>query len=223
MHPWAVAADLDSTSNLVEYLGGFRPSCFRAPYGNRNEVVDAVAGSLGMVHVGWTADPQEWRDPWVPVALAYLANERHDGSVVLLHDRKWLALHIVAEVLPAFIADGWRFEALPACRPAAEREARIATRGPGDVPVGLVERVWRSGGVVHISGWAFDADAPDGGLELVVAGGPVPTVLGATTTDHDFHIMVGDHDPGGPICLWARNAGRSRHDASLGCHLPELP
>jgi len=223
MHPWAVAADLDSTSSLVEYLGGFRPSCFRAPYGNRNEVVDAVAGSLGMVHVGWTADPQEWRDPWVPVALAYLANERHDGSVVLLHDRKWLALHIVAEVLPAFIADGWRFEALPACRPAAEREARIATRGPGDVPVGLVERVWRSGGVVHISGWAFDADAPDGGLELVVAGGPVPTVLGATTTDHDFHIMVGDHDPGGPICLWARNAGRSRHDASLGCHLPELP
>ena len=223
MHPWAVAADLDSTSSLVEYLGGFRPSCFRAPYGNRNEVVDAVAGSLGMVHVGWTADPQEWRDPWVPVVLAYLANERHDGSVVLLHDRKWLALHIVAEVLPAFIADGWRFAALPACRPAAEREARIATRGPGDVPVGLVERVWRSGGVVHISGWAFDADAPDGGLELVVAGGPVPTVLGATTTDHDFHIMVGDHDPGGPICLWARNAGRSRHDASLGCHLPELP
>jgi len=77
--------------------------------------------------------------------------------------------------------------------------------------------------VVHISGWAFDADAPDGGLELVVAGSPVPTVLGATTTDHDFHLMVGDHDPGGPICLWARNAGRARHDASLGCHLPELP
>jgi len=98
----------------------------------------------------------------------------------------------------------------------------MATRGPGDVPVGLVERIWSSAGAVHLSGWAFDADLAAGGLEVLVAAGTGPMVLGVTSADHDFHLVVGGGDPGGPICLWARNAGRERHDTSLGCHLPEL-
>ena len=222
MHPWAVAADLETASTLIESLAGFRPTCFRAPYGEHDEVVDLVASSLGMVHVGWTADPQEWRDPWVPVVLEYLTGERHDGSVILLHDRKWLTLHIVAEVLESFNAEGWRFEALSACRSDSERRNRMATRGPGDVPVGLVERIWSSAGAVHLSGWAFDADLAAGGLEVLVAAAEGPMVLGVTSADHDFHLVVGGGDPDGPICLWARNAGRERHDTSLGCHLPEL-
>jgi len=222
MHPWAVAADLETASTLIKSLAGFRPACFRAPYGDHDEVVDLVASSLGMVHVGWTADPQEWRDPWVPVVLAYLTGERHDGSVILLHDRKWLTLHIVAEVLESFTAGGWRFEALPACRSDSERRDRMATRWPGDVPVGLVERVWSSDGAVHLSGWAFDADLAAGGLEVLVAAATGPMVLGVTSEDHDFHLVVGGGGPDGPICLWARNAGRERHNTSLGCHLPEL-
>ena len=222
MHPWAVAADLDTASALIQSLAGFRPACFRAPYGDHDDLVDLVASSLGMVHVGWTADPQEWRDPWVPVVLAYLTGERHDGSVILLHDRKWLTLHIVTEVLEAFSAAGWRFEAVAACRSDGQRRDRMTTRGPGDVPVGLVERVWSSDGAVHLSGWAFDADLAVGGLEILVATAAGPTVLGATSGDHDFRVIVGDAGPGGPVCLWARNAGRERHDTSLGCHLPEL-
>ena len=154
--------------------------------------------------------------------LAYLTGERHDGSVILLHDRKWLTLHIVTEVLEAFSAAGWRFEAVAACRSDGQRRDRMATRGPGDVPVGLVERVWSSDGAVHLSGWAFDADLAVGGLEILVATAAGPTVLGATSGDHDFRVIVGDAGPGGPVCLWARNAGRERHDTSLGCHLPEL-
>ena len=222
MHPWAVAADLDTASTLIESLAGFRPSCFRAPYGDHDGLVDAVAASLGMVHAGWTADPQEWRDPWVPVVMAYLIGERHDGSVILLHDRKWLALHIAAEVMESFTADGWRFAALPACRSDSERRDRIATRGPGDVPVGLVERVWSSGGALHLTGWAFDADMAGGGLEILAATATGPVVAGVTSSGHDFNVVVDPEDAVGPICIWARNAGRERYDTSLGCHLPEL-
>ena len=109
-HPFDVAADLEEASLLLQDLAGFRPSCWRAPYGERNEMVLAVAGSLGMEHVEWTADPQEWQNPWVPVVLAYLIGKRHDGSTILLHDRKWLSLHIVEAVVPAYSDDGWRFE-----------------------------------------------------------------------------------------------------------------
>jgi hypothetical protein len=43
-----------------------------------------------------------------------------------------------------------------------------------------------------------------------------------TSSGHDFNVVVDPEDAVGPICIWARNAGRERYDTSLGCHLPEL-
>ncbi len=219
-HPWRVAADLDEASELLATVAGFRPSCYRAPYGDRNATVDEVAGSLGMVHVAWTADPQEWRNPWVPVVVEYLAEERHDGSIVLLHDRKWLSLHIVDEVVPRFLADGWRFDVVPDCRPAGEREARMATRSVGDVPVGRVEAVVEVPDGVAVVGWAYDADLPDGGLVVRAAPDGDRVVDVATTgSDHGFSVVL-DAPVTAPLCVWAVDAGSGRHDSNLGCHRP---
>tara|TARA_B100001123_G_scaffold276400_1_gene307460 strand:+ start:356 stop:1360 length:1005 start_codon:yes stop_codon:yes gene_type:complete len=218
-HPFSVAADLEEASLLLQDLAGFRPSCWRAPYGERNEMVLAVAGSLGMEHVGWTADPQEWQNPWVPVVLAYLTEKRHDGSTILLHDRKWLSLHIVDAVVSAFRDDGWGFEVVDACRTGNEREARMATRTEGDVPVGRVEGLTKDGEDLLLTGWAYDADAPEGGLEVVVnTDGLTPHIVGATGIGHDFAVVLPSPTNTVPICVWVANAGRSRHDTSLGCH-----
>ena len=228
-HPWSVAADLEGASLLLADRTGFRPSCWRAPYGDRNDVVRSVASSLGMTHVGWTADPQEWRDPWVPVVVDYLTRKRRDGSVVLLHDRKWLSLHIVDDLLPAFHDDGWRFDALPACRAPGEREARMATRGTDETPVGRVDRVATVGGGLEITGWAYDADAPGGGLDIRVSVGDPDSEITARTESqvasqtgvgHDFVVRL-DVVPDHPTCVWAVDAGR-RQDAALGCHRPEI-
>jgi len=45
---------------------------------------------------------------------------------------------------------------------------------------------------------------------------------GLTSADHAFQVIVEGADTDAPICLWARNAGRERHDTSLGCHLPQV-
>ncbi|SVC80893.1 uncharacterized protein METZ01_LOCUS333747, partial [marine metagenome] len=73
-----------------------------------------------------------------------------------------------------------------------------------------------------VSGWAYDADAPEGGLSIRVSvgeGGPALAAL--TGVDHrfDFHLDV---VPAGPICLWAVDSGR-RQNANLGCHRAEIP
>jgi peptidoglycan/xylan/chitin deacetylase (PgdA/CDA1 family) len=221
-HPWSVAADLEEASLLLADRTGYRPSCWRAPYGDRDAMVHEVATALGMTHVGWTADPQDWRDPWVPVVVDYLTRERHDGSVVLLHDRKWLSLHIVDDLLPAFHDDGWRFDALPTCRAPGEREARMATREVDSNPVGRVDRVAAVGGALEVSGWAYDADAPVGGLSIrVTVGERGPETLVRTGADHGFTFRL-EEVPDVPVCLWATDAGR-RQDASLGCHRWEIP
>jgi predicted permease len=49
MHPWAVAADLDTASVLIQSLTGFRPACFRAPYGDHDDMVDLVASFISFV------------------------------------------------------------------------------------------------------------------------------------------------------------------------------
>jgi len=220
-HPFDVAADLAEASVILADRTGFRPSCWRAPYGDRNGMVRAVAGSLSMSHVGWTADPREWTHPWVPVVVQDLTRERHDGLVILLHDRKWHSLHIVDDLLPAFHGDGWRFEAVPDCRVPGQRGARMATRGIDDPPVGRVDRVVAADGGILVSGWAYDADAPAGGLLIratTVHGGP--DVVAETGVDHGFGFRL-EADPEGPVCVWAIDAGR-RQDSSLGCHREEI-
>lgn len=216
-HPWSVAADLEGASVLIADRTGYRPTCWRAPYGDRNLMVDTVAASLDLAHVGWTADPQEWRHPWVPVVVDYLTRERHDGSIVLLHDRKWHALHIVDDLLPAFHDDGWHFEVLPSCRVPGQREARMATRMDDDPPVGRVGQVVATDGGLLLSGWAYDADAAEGGLVIrAMVGGVGPVVVAETGLDHGFEFRL-EVVPEGPICLWVVDAGR-RQDSSLGCH-----
>jgi len=219
-HPWRVAADLDAASELMDTLAGFRPGCYRAPYGDRNAMVDEVAGSLDMVHVGWTADPQEWRNPWVPLVVDYLTRDRHDGSIVLLHDRKWMALHIVDEVVPSFLDDGWWFDVVPTCRLPGEREARMATRSAGDVPVGRVEAMVRNSEGLTVVGWAYDADAPEGGLVVraAVDGDRVDDLV-VTGSDHGFSAIL-PPDAAVPVCFWVADAGSLRHDSALGCHRP---
>ena len=46
MHPWAVAADLETASTLIESLAGFRPVCFRAPYGDHDDLVDSMTQAV---------------------------------------------------------------------------------------------------------------------------------------------------------------------------------
>lgn len=220
-HPWKVAADLEEASALLADLSGFRPSCYRAPYGDRNPVVDAVGNALGMVHIPWTADPQEWRNPLVPAVLDYLTSERHDGAIVLLHDRKWLSLHIVTELIPGFLSDGWRFEVVPPCQPEGHREARMATRTEGATPVGAVDSMSISEQGLTVEGWAFDADAPAGGLVIRASlDGSTATRVGATGGAHRFSILLPGVQTIRPVCFWVADVGR-RHDSNLGCHLPE--
>lgn len=222
--PWDAAAELDRASHGLADLVGHRPSCFRAPYGAAGDVVEAVGARLGMSLVGWTADPQEWRDPPIGEVISYLRHKRTDGMVVLLHDRKWLTLQITRTLLDEFTREGWRFEALPACRPTGSQVGRVATRTPGDLPVGQVQRVWRIGDEVVLDGWAFDADMPDGGLTIVLnADGRAPVRAGTTDADHRFVAVVEAPMVDQPVCVWVSNAGRRRHDPSLGCHTVIAP
>ena len=100
----------------------------------------------------------------------------------------------------------------------------MATRTPGDVPVGRIEAIVEvsdelSRGVAVV-GWAYDADRPDGGLVVRAAlDGDRVVDVATTGPDHGFAVTI-EGAVTLPLCLWAVNAGTVRHDSSLGCHRP---
>ena len=185
---------LNTPSELIENMTGFRPNCFRAPFGDRNYKVLNAAEELGMKHVDWSIDPQEWREPKIEEAMEHISERYEDGAILLLHDRTFLSLPILKEVLERFPSKG-------------------------DIPIGNVKNVSKIDETLRVSGWAYDPDAPNGGLKIKHSGktGEVKS-LGQTNLNHEFSFDISDFDVDTPVCLWIENEGLARHNTFLGCH-----
>ena len=210
---------LNTPSELIENMTGFRPNCFRAPFGDRNYKVLTAAEELGMKHVDWSIDPQEWREPKIEEAMEHISERYEDGAILLLHDRTFLSLPILKEVLERFPSSEWSYKTIPECMVNEEKKVRSSTREKGDIPIGNVKNVFKIDETLRVSGWAYDPDAPNGGLKIKHSGktGEVKS-LGQTNLNHEFSFDISDFDVDTPVCLWIENEGLARHNTFLGCH-----
>ncbi len=215
--------ELDQASAVLENRAGYRPRCFRAPYGEVDATVLEIGEGMGMEHVDWDADPQEWRSPTVQEALDHIRTRLHDGSVVLMHDRRWMTVPILAELLKALPADRWRFEALPQCGPGGDPLARMVTRNNDLPPVGSIWEVVHQEDEIRIEGWAYHPASPAGGLIVTVnVNGQAPEVFGTTGRYHSFSVVVGAPADLVPVCVWIGESDRPGQEAFLGCLQPAL-
>ena len=100
-----------------------------------------------------------------------------------------------------------------------EKKVRSSTREKGDIPIGNVKNVFKIDETLRVSGWAYDPDAPNGGLKIKHSGktGEVKS-LGQTNLNHEFSFDISDFDVDTPVCLWIENEGLARHNTFLGCH-----
>ena len=215
--------ELEQASAVLENRAGYRPRCFRAPYGEADATVLEIGEGMGMEHVAWDADPQEWRSPTVEEALGHIRARLRDGSVVLMHDRRWMTLPILAELLKVLPADRWRFEALPQCGPGGDPLARMVTRN-NDLPVvGSIWEAVRQEDEIRVEGWAYHPASPAGGLIVTLnASGQAPEVSGTTGQHHRFSVVVGAPVDLVPVCVWVGEHNRPDQEASLGCLQPVL-
>ncbi|MBC8363543.1 MAG: polysaccharide deacetylase family protein [Actinobacteria bacterium] len=217
--PGELEEDILRANGVLRRRTGFTPTCFRAPYGITDRTVEDTLDRMNLALVGWDADPAEWSNPSIGEALAHIDKWEHDGMIVLFHDRKWQTLSILQAVLREYEQEGWTFEALPECLVGASMAVRQQTRAPGNGPIGGLEALdFDAGRREHVlGGWAYDADSPEGGLEIRLDIDGEPTPYGRTGDDHRFEVRV-PAATAGPLCLWARNSGTQREDAFLGCH-----
>lgn len=110
--PSAIRRQLEETQAAVVRAAGIRPTLMRPPYGAYNPQVLAVAGSLGLRVVLWSAhqDTRDWANPPVDRIVSHVLAHLAPGDIVLFHDGAG-SRHTVAAVavlLRALQAGGWR-------------------------------------------------------------------------------------------------------------------
>ena len=210
---------LDQSSVITEKMAGFRPSCFRAPFGEKNQNVLETATSLGMKHIGWTIDPQEWNDTSIEAAMNHIVKRFEGGAIVLLHDRRFLALPILKEIFRSFPSDEWSYETLPECRKDEEKNLRSSSRTAGDVPVGKVVDIKKKGSNYVLNGWGYDPDQPEGDLKVFIEEPNNQSSISIKTdSQQNFKLEIPALEIDDPICLWLKNEGPLRHNTFIGCH-----
>ena len=116
LSPGAVARQLERTNSAVSNATGRTPTCFRPPYFATDDVVVAVAASVGLEQILANVDPHDYSRPEPPVITARVLGAAHgQGLVVVLHDGGIDRSRTVA-ALPGIIEglrqNGYRFVAL---------------------------------------------------------------------------------------------------------------
>jgi peptidoglycan/xylan/chitin deacetylase (PgdA/CDA1 family)/carbon monoxide dehydrogenase subunit G len=103
----AIRDTLRRTNRRIADTGAATPTLVRPPYGATNSRVRTVISDLGMFHVLWTVDPQDWRSGRSASTITNLVlNNLHNGANILLHDGVANSKNTVA-ALPKII-DGIR-------------------------------------------------------------------------------------------------------------------
>lgn len=81
----AMREELEKTNEVLVRAGAPRPRVFRPPYGERDEVLERVAGELGLLTLNWDVDTADWNQKTTDEIVA-AADSAEPGDVILMHD-----------------------------------------------------------------------------------------------------------------------------------------
>ena len=91
--PEHIRLELNATQLLLETITGRSTTLFRPPYAadtSPSKISELtplqIAQDLGYLVVLENIDPQDWAQPGADIILQRIKQQRHDGSIILLHD-----------------------------------------------------------------------------------------------------------------------------------------
>ena len=87
--PKIAAQEIEQNAEMIEQVIGMRPLLYRTPYGAHCKTLSATLQQLGVKHIGWDIDPQDWKLRDTPKILAFMQGslKRLKGrAIVLFHD-----------------------------------------------------------------------------------------------------------------------------------------
>lgn len=111
-----VKKEIDDCNAVIRAAVGHDAVMLRAPGGNANATVKAVAKDMGLPIAYWSVDTRDWQsrntDKIVSAAFAARGGIK-DGSIVLMHDIYRTTVDAAKIIIPRLEAQGYRFVTVP--------------------------------------------------------------------------------------------------------------
>ncbi len=82
----SIKYEMETCSNDIEALTGFRPTLFRNPYGAYDNRVIGTALGMGMDCIQWDVDTLDWTNNSGSEICARIRNNIKNGSIILMHN-----------------------------------------------------------------------------------------------------------------------------------------
>jgi peptidoglycan/xylan/chitin deacetylase (PgdA/CDA1 family) len=111
MSPRRVRDEIERTDQLLRDIGVSGEIHFRAPHASKFIVLPYVLGRMGKLNVMGDVSAEEWRQRPAAVMTESILRDVRPGSIIGLHDPAGAeSLQTLKNILPALIAQGYRFE-----------------------------------------------------------------------------------------------------------------
>lgn len=109
--PEIIPSEIDGNDELLRALTGELPRLFRAPFGDKCPELELALRGRGLVDVGWSIDPQDWRRG-DPAEVAGYVRKKLDGlrgrAILLLHDTRRSGVRALPAILDHVAAEQQR-------------------------------------------------------------------------------------------------------------------
>lgn len=103
-----IVDNLNAGCDKIEAVTGVRPTLFRAPYGEYNDLVVQTAEDLGLTTIQWDVDSLDWKDLPAGEISRRVTESARDGSIVLFHNAALHTPEALPEIIETLLSRGYR-------------------------------------------------------------------------------------------------------------------
>lgn len=102
-----IKENLNACNDKIENVTGVRPTLFRCPYGEYNDLVIETVNGMGITPVQWDVDSLDWKDLSADEISSRVLNNVKSGSIILFHNAAKNTPDALPVIIEKLLADGY--------------------------------------------------------------------------------------------------------------------
>ena len=103
-----IREELTVSMEKITKITGKKVTFFRAPFGDYNDTVLTVAGSLGLKTIQWDVDTLDWKGLSAGEILARVKSGVKNGSIILCHNNSDHIVEALPQIISYLKAEGYK-------------------------------------------------------------------------------------------------------------------
>ena len=102
-----IKSNINKCNDKIENVTGVRPTLFRCPYGEYNDLVIKTVNGMGITPIQWDVDSLDWKELSADEISSRVLNNVKSGSIILFHNAAKNTPEALPGIIEALLADGY--------------------------------------------------------------------------------------------------------------------